>query len=128
MGHLLCQLLFHELISTGHMSRPYVKHVMHNVLGSLSYPSTGAEQIDNAVAQVDAPLAMRAVPDKVRFIILQGPSHASLSEGNVGTETLSCALASLCVMAHCSRAVPPRNANQVGIDWLMASWPFAVLD
>ncbi len=37
-------------------------------------------------------MMMRAVPDKVRFIILQGPSHASLSEGNFGTETLSCAL------------------------------------
>ena len=38
-------------------------------------------------------MMMRAVPEPVRFIILQGPSHASLSEGNYGDEKLSCALA-----------------------------------
>jgi len=63
---------------------------VQNVLRSLSCRWTCAELIDNAGVQVDAPMVMRSVPDNVRFIILQGPSHASLSEGNVGTETLSC--------------------------------------
>ena len=34
------------------------------------------------VFQVDAPMMMRAMPVKVKFIILQGPSHASLAEGD----------------------------------------------